>query len=324
MKIAVIGLGSMGRRRIRLMRQHYPDFTIIGIDSRTDRQLQAINEFGLIVAMSLNEVLDQIDAAFICTPPITHAGVLRHLLLKKKHVFCELNLVSDGYDLFCKYNDSVLFLSSTLLYRKDVQYIQSSVAEQRTNYIYHVGQYLPDWHPWENYKDFFVNEKRSNGCREVLAIELPWLIRAFGTISQVHIQKDTMSSLELCYPDNFSILLTHSNNTRGFLAVDVVSRKAMRRLEVYSENLHLLWDGNPDSLMFYEIDKSKFLKVSTYDNYDCDNSYSDNIIETAYLEEMKVFFDEIEIFPKKSKRVLYTFQDDLYTISQIDLIEGLA
>ena len=43
------------------------------------------------------------------------------------------------------------------------------------NYIYHIGQYLPDWHPWENYKNFFVGDKRTGGVREIFGIDLPWL-----------------------------------------------------------------------------------------------------------------------------------------------------
>ena len=35
-----------------------------------------------------------------------------------------------------------------------------------------LGQYLPDWHPWESYKSFFVSNKKTNGCRELFAIEL--------------------------------------------------------------------------------------------------------------------------------------------------------
>ena len=38
MKIVVIGLGSMGKRRIRLIKEMYPDYTVVGIDGREDRR----------------------------------------------------------------------------------------------------------------------------------------------------------------------------------------------------------------------------------------------------------------------------------------------
>jgi hypothetical protein len=50
----------------------------------------------------------------------------------------------------------------------------------KINYInYHVGQYLPDWHPWEK-KGHYVWEKDSNGCKELVPFELTWLSKFFG------------------------------------------------------------------------------------------------------------------------------------------------
>ena len=45
MNIAVIGLGSMGKRRIRLIKALYPDYNIIGIDGRKDRRQEAYEQF---------------------------------------------------------------------------------------------------------------------------------------------------------------------------------------------------------------------------------------------------------------------------------------
>ena len=38
MNIMVIGLGSMGKRRIRLIHELYPEYLIYGIDEREDRR----------------------------------------------------------------------------------------------------------------------------------------------------------------------------------------------------------------------------------------------------------------------------------------------
>ena len=90
-----------------------------------------------------------------------------------------------------------LFLSSTMLYRRETQYIKQQVAEfgKPVHYIYHIGQYLPDWHPWENYKNFFVGNARTGGVREIFGIDLPWLLDAFGDVESVTVQKDTISDL---------------------------------------------------------------------------------------------------------------------------------
>ena len=45
MKILVIGLGSMGKRRIRLIRDMYSTFEIFGVDGREDRRNDAKEQF---------------------------------------------------------------------------------------------------------------------------------------------------------------------------------------------------------------------------------------------------------------------------------------
>lgn len=69
----------------------------------------------------------------------------------------------------------LLFLSSTMLYRRETQYIKQQVAAfgKPVHYIYHIGQYLPDWHPWENYKNFFVGNAAPAACARFLALTCP-------------------------------------------------------------------------------------------------------------------------------------------------------
>ena len=38
MNIVVVGLGSMGKRRMRLIRALYPEYALFGVDAREDRR----------------------------------------------------------------------------------------------------------------------------------------------------------------------------------------------------------------------------------------------------------------------------------------------
>ena len=42
----------------------------------------------------------------------------------------------------------------------------------RSGFVYHSGQYLPDWHPWESYKDFYVSNPATGARREIVPFEL--------------------------------------------------------------------------------------------------------------------------------------------------------
>ena len=244
------------------------------------------------------------------------------LLSRNLHVFTEINLISDGYQNIIETatrKNKVLFLSSTFLYRKDIQYIIEQVKSQKVNYIYHTGQYLPDWHPWENYKNFFVGDKRTNGCREIFAIELPWIVKCFGQIKNIEVIKDRMTLLDICYPDNYMLLVEHEGGTKGQIAVDIIARKAIRRLEVFNEKLHIFWDGTPQSLSQLNIENKELMNISTYNVVHKDNRYSENIIENAYMDEIVAFFEEVEHGNTEYK--YHNFEKDWEIIRLIDQIE---
>ena len=177
---------------------------------------------GICMFSDLHAALAQenYDAALVCTAPLTHAGIIDALLDAALNVFTELNLVSDGYEALMKKaadKNLVLFLSSTMLYRAETQYIKQKVQafDKPVNYLYHIGQYLPDWHPWESYKNFFVGDKRTGGVREIFGIDLPWLIDTFGEVERIHVEKDSISTLEIDYPDSCFVTLRHKNGVKG-------------------------------------------------------------------------------------------------------------
>ena len=326
MNIVVIGLGSMGRRRIRLIQGIDVDVNVFGIDNCFNRCEQVEQEFGINCFNSITESLSakEINSVFICTPPITHSAIILECLHNKLHVFTEINLLADKYDEIIKLankNQCKLFLSSTMLYRKEIQKIIHSIPQTRTaiRYHYHVGQYLPDWHPWESYKDFFAGDKQTNGCREIFAIELPWMIEAFGKIIKINVFKDKVSDLEIDYPDTFLLMAEHESGVKGTFAVDVISRKPVRNLEIYSPTMHLFWDGTPRGLSTYDVKTKKLNVLNLYKNVIENSDYADYIIEDAYIAEIETFFNILNGDHSGEK---YTINNDMYTLGLIDDIEA--
>ena len=241
MKVLVVGLGSMGKRRIRLIKQIESEIQVIGVDLKSDRREEAEQLFHIKTVPELKEAFrEKCSCAFICTSPLCHADIIESCLLYGLHVFTEINLVADKYDsniqLACE-KQKVLFLSSTFLYRDEVQYIRKAVMDSRSllSYTYHVGQYLPDWHPWESYTEYFVGDARTNGCREIMAIDFPWIYKTFGRIRDIQVKCGKKTRLKTTYNDSYLMLVEHENGVQGTIIVDVVSRKATRNLEIYEK-----------------------------------------------------------------------------------------
>lgn len=323
MNILVVGLGSMGKRRARLIKGMDAAHVVTGVDSTSSRRLEA-EGLGLETYSSIEEALGaaRYDAAFVCTAPLSHAAIIHQLLDAGLPVFTELNLVPSGYEeLAAKAEEKALplFISSTMLYRGETNYIAQQVADfgKPVSYTYHIGQYLPDWHPWENYKNFFVGDSRTSGIREILAIDLPWLVEAFGPVAALHTEQTRMSGLEIDYPDTCCLLLRHENGVLGNLVVDVVSPKAVRNFEVFGEGLHLFWEGNPKSLYRYDAICKDKIAVDTYTEFEQDARYSDNIVENAYVDEIANFFGVLQ--GEQTPR--WSLEKDKAVLDLIDRVE---
>lgn len=102
------------------------------------------------------------------------------------------------------------------------------------------------------------------------------------------------------------------------LAVDIVSRNAARKLEVYSEHFYLEWDGSPYGLKKYNIKEKRNEVIELYQHVDKQEGYSSNIVENMYSNEIDAFFNFIE----KNEKPAYSLEDDFDSID-ID-IENLG
>ena len=323
MKAVVIGLGSMGRRRIRLMQAMADAPEIVGVNRSSERRAQVEWEFGIRTFPTLAEAIAETgpQMAFLCTAPASHGPAVMECIDAGLHVFMEINLIGDWYAeaaAKAKEKGVRLFISSTPVYRREMRYIADAVRSGLVNYIYHCGQYLPDWHPWEDYHNFFAAKKATNGCREILCVELPWIEKAFGRIESVQVMSGKLTSLDIDFPDHYMVSIRHEGGCKGFYCQDIVSRKGLRRLEVFSEKLHIFWEGTPDSLSTYDIDAKTLRSVKLYDDVVQNGRYNANIIENAYADEIRAFFDYVE----NGTVPPYTFDEDAHTLAVVDEIEG--
>lgn len=332
MQVVVIGLGSMGKRRIRLLIEYIKKevtdpkaWRIVGVDSNKERCDETENLYGVATFQTLQEAVEaaKIDAAVISTSPISHAKIVEECLNNDLHVFTEINLISDGYREnieLAKEKNKILFLSSTPMYRREMQYIKEQVTSRKFNgtYHYHIGQYLPEWHPWESYKSFFVGNKRTNGCRELFAIELPWLIDTFGEVADIYSIHIKSTELEIDYDDIYQVIIRHSSGVVGNLSIDIVTPKAGREFEMWEENFYLEWKGTPDTLKRMDAATKELQNIELYDDIEHVEGYNKFVVENAYYDELRNYILSI-IGIEQPK---YSFIKDFEVINIIDRIEG--
>ncbi len=324
-KILICGLGSMGKRRLRLLQKNYPDLKVYGTDIRPDRCREVETEFQIQTFSDFKTAFKRITpfAVFVCTAPKFHSEYVIHALENNSHTFSEINLDTRKYDRIleaAKANQKTAFLSSTFLYRKEIRWIMQKVTGvSNLTYRYHVGQYLPDWHPWEKYTDFFVAEAEQSACKEILAIELPWLTMAFGGVKRFETMTRTISDLELDYDDTVHILFEHDSGIQGSVSIDCVAARGIRKLDVYNHELYIEWNGTPETLSQYDREKKRMNEIQLYNEISKDKAYDAFIIENPYMEEIKAFFESIQ---QRKNHGRYTYKQDLDVLNLVNAIHS--
>jgi predicted dehydrogenase len=87
-RLAVVGLGAMGTRMLTAARAH-PGYTVVAGVDVVPRTLD------VPVVTSLDDVLSDVDAVYVATPPASHAPLVTKAFAAGKAVFCEKPLAVD-------------------------------------------------------------------------------------------------------------------------------------------------------------------------------------------------------------------------------------
>src|SRR5438094_5052342 len=94
MKILIVGLGSMGKRRIRnLQKFGYRD--IVGFDIRDDRKREVYKNYKIKTISSLTDIIkEKPNVMIISTPPDLHLQYANIAIKNNINFFTEVNLLS--------------------------------------------------------------------------------------------------------------------------------------------------------------------------------------------------------------------------------------
>ncbi len=193
----------MGKRRIRnFLKLGYSD--IIGFDIRKDRRIETMNKYGIKTFSQLDEALDKKPKLMIIsTSPDLHLKYAKIAIEKKINFFTELNMFSKDIEqiIHKMHGKSIVGLPScTLRFHPVIKKVKELLENNAIGNVLlihqHIGQYLPNWHPWEDYRKFFVSKRETGGARELLPFELFWLTYLFSDIKSVYAKMNKVSKLD--------------------------------------------------------------------------------------------------------------------------------
>ncbi len=322
MNILIVGLGSMGKRRIRnLIKLGFKN--IIGFDPRIDRRQDSENLFKISTVSTIKEgLLNNPFCMIISTPPDLHYKYASIAIKNNIHFFTEVNLSSTSVKKIIsqlKKKNIVGLPSNTLLYHPLVKKLKELLTQKqigKTLTVYHhFGHFLPNWHPWEDYRDFYVSKKKTGAAREIIPFELVWLTYLFSNIKSVYGSVHKVSKLKADIDDLYQAIIEFSNGIKCILVIDVISDPSFSETKIIGEKGVILCDHNEGIIKIGKSSKWKRIQINSGE---IAKGYKGNTpSESLYVDEMNNFMTAI----KRKKLPSYTFNDELKILKVLDAIE---
>jgi predicted dehydrogenase len=251
-KLAIIGLGSIGRR-------HLGNFHSIGVQSLSAydaapaaREAAAAQFPYAKIASTLEAALDGAQGVIVGTPPDSHLAIARMAVERGQHLMIEKPLTQtvDGVEAVLRAADAKnlrvltayqwrywppMLLVEQLL--KDGRI--GAVRAGRTEYAYHLPQHR---YPGRDYRQFYMAQaKQGGGCvlDESHAIDyMRWLL---GEIVEVSAVVDRVSSLEIDTDDIADLTVRFASGCIGNIHMNLFAWNMHSHFELMGEDGVIQW-----------------------------------------------------------------------------------
>ena len=330
MKFLVIGLGSMGKRRVRNLQALGVEY-VAGFDVRKDRRLETKTKYGISVFDDIETAIAEAnpDACAICTPPDLHMHYAFLVQARNMDCFIEASVVEKEeilrLDQLIRGGSTLALPSCTMLFypgpKKIKELVDAKAIGEVISINYHTGQYLPDWHPWEDIADFYVSKRETGGAREIVPFELTWLCHIFGVPKALACWKGKLSALNVDIDDLYHCIMQFPNSGMVCnMTVEVISRpQAIREMRILGTEGEIVFSADANSVRYRNIQMQDWahfeFKAGTVENLYINP-------EEPYIEEMRAWTQAL--VSRDTSSYPNSLREDYQILKVLSDLEALA
>lgn len=287
-RILIAGLGSIGLRHLKNILQLGVE-DILLLRTRNEPVQEAPH---LPVFTRLQDALDQKpDAVMVCNPTARHLDIALPAAKAGCHLFVEKPLSHTWENietLLAVARDKRIMGMVGFDMRFDPglkkvrQLIDDGLIGRITAIQAQVGQYLPDWHPWEDYrKGVSARVETGGGVILDLIHEIDYVTWLMGEAKEVICMNGHASALEIQTEDTAAILIRFESGAIGTINLDYVQRTLSRSCRVIGDRGTITWDLVNQKVAWYLVEDTAWHEF-TYAGFQRND---------RFLAEMKRFLD---------------------------------
>lgn len=273
-RILIVGLGSIGRRHLRLARELNPNADIRILRHQAEKE---VHEYSNGSFSNIEEaIIFAPHIAILANPATFHINIAQALaqigvhLLIEKPLSASLSGVTKLLET-CELKGVQLLTGYNLRFMPSLQHFRDLLHEGVVGKILSVrceiGQYLPSWRPGSDYrKGVSARLELGGGALLELSHELDYLRWIFGEVAWIKATLSRQSSLEVNVEDTAHITLGFSpyldgHQLIGTVNLDFIRHDTTRLCVAIGEKGSLRWNGLTGDVEFYEAGAKEWQKL---------------------------------------------------------------
>lgn len=267
MKILIAGLGSIGRRHLRnLLALGEKDILLYRTHQSTlpDAELD-----GFHVETNLQTALaHQPDAVIVANPTALHLEVAIPAAQAGCHLFLE-KPVSHSLERLDELQDAVrqgggrVYTGFQFRFHPGLQQVKTlldgGAIGRPLSLRAHWGEYLPGWHPWEDYRQgYSARQDLGGGVILTLCHPLDYARWLLGEVTDLWAFASHTGELEIDVEDHAEIGLRFAQGAIGSVHLDYNQRPAAHHLEIIGSQGTLRWDNATGDVDLFQADTGEW------------------------------------------------------------------
>jgi glutamate-1-semialdehyde aminotransferase/spore coat polysaccharide biosynthesis protein SpsF (cytidylyltransferase family)/predicted dehydrogenase len=262
----VVGCGSIGRRHARNLKSL--GVRHLGLcDTSPETLKQCREELSGETFGDYSEALRKFkpDIVLICTPPVYHVEDALAALQAQAHVFIEkpLSHESGGIQTLiteARRHDRNVQIGYNMRFHPGLKILKELIDSGKIGRVLwlsaEAGQFLPDWRPWQNYRESYsARQELGGGIILDGSHELDYICWLMGRPTEVTCRAEHLSSLDVDVEDSAWIYLSFLERRRAELHLDFVQRAYTRTCKVVGEAGTALWDFNLQEVRWFSAEQ---------------------------------------------------------------------
>jgi len=253
-----------------------------------NKEANILKKNNIKVFSSLQESLKEIpDVGIICNETSFHVKTAIQLAKHDCHLFIEKPISNSLINIktlanLIKKKNLITMIGCDMRFHKCINKMKKIIDSGDLGTILSVraenGSYVPDWHPWEDYRDSYASKKNLGGGVVLTLIhEIDYLYWFFGNVNEVSAITDKVSNLEISVEDIATILLRFKKNIIAEVHLDYFQQPESRNFKIVGTNGTIFWDSNSNQVLQYNNSKKKWTTKFNYKNFQRNTQFIDEL-----------------------------------------------